>query len=191
MYHIKRDRRAERSAETIFCALAALMHEKPYEAITVRDIVERAAIGRSTFYRNFDQIEDVLHMRCDQIFDELIAYIADNRRDNPRRNRSLIFKPVLEYFDQNSEIVTLLMQANRLDLLRTSFRERSRPMQVQFAQQSLVAENYVAYLGEIRINVIIAIVSHWVKTGKQESADELAETLNSIMGQFIAYDQLL
>ena len=66
MYHIKNDQRAIRSSQMMYVGLARLMREKPFNAITVTDLVATAQVGRTTFYRNFDEIEDILRMRCDQ-----------------------------------------------------------------------------------------------------------------------------
>lgn len=41
-------------------ALFALMEEKPYEQITVSDIVRKAGISRATYYRNFYRKEDII-----------------------------------------------------------------------------------------------------------------------------------
>ena len=71
MYHIKNDRRAKRSAETIYEALVKLMGEKRFADIRVTDLVEQAQLARATFYRSFDVQEDVLRWRCDQVLDEL------------------------------------------------------------------------------------------------------------------------
>lgn len=43
-----------------------LVSEKPYDDITVREIVERADVGRSTFYAHFDSKEDLLFSGFDE-----------------------------------------------------------------------------------------------------------------------------
>ena len=40
-------------------ALVALILEKGYEAITVQDVIDRANVGRSTFYSHFHDKEDL------------------------------------------------------------------------------------------------------------------------------------
>ena len=47
------DRRPERTRRSLRNALIALMTEKPYESITVEDIINRADVGRSTFYTHY------------------------------------------------------------------------------------------------------------------------------------------
>ena len=56
-------------------ALLSLMKRKPFQQITVTEICEEAAIGRKTFYRNFEQKEDVLDFYLDhlcQVFEKEI-----------------------------------------------------------------------------------------------------------------------
>lgn len=181
MYHIKNDLRAKRSAEIIYQALVTLMDEKPFETIKVNDIVARAEIGRSTFYRNFDLIEDVLRMRCDQVFDELVSYMVAYRQENNQLENTLMLKPLLRYFYLNSDIVTHLLRAQRLDILQETFQERAFRFQELIAKQLQVSETHLAYIIKIRISIMCTILAHWVETGKREAPDELADTLKGLM----------
>jgi AcrR family transcriptional regulator len=55
------DRRVRRTRAALLDALLALMVEKGYEAVTVQDLIDRADIGRSTFYAHFTDKSDLLH----------------------------------------------------------------------------------------------------------------------------------
>ncbi|MCP4541806.1 MAG: TetR family transcriptional regulator, partial [Chloroflexi bacterium] len=55
----KPDRRAVRSKRLIIGALRELLLEKDYKKISVSDIVERADIGRATFYAHFEDKRDL------------------------------------------------------------------------------------------------------------------------------------
>ena len=68
MYHIKRDKRALASVELICAGLLRLMARKPFEKITITDLQKESTVSRSTFYRNFDCLEDVLELLCDRGF---------------------------------------------------------------------------------------------------------------------------
>jgi hypothetical protein len=54
------NRQVQRTRGWIFEALMVLMDETPYDKITVSDIVKKAGIARQTFYRNFNDKNEVL-----------------------------------------------------------------------------------------------------------------------------------
>jgi len=54
------DRRVQRTRRLLHKALMALILEKKYEHITVQEILDRADVGRSTFYMHFRDKDDLL-----------------------------------------------------------------------------------------------------------------------------------
>jgi AcrR family transcriptional regulator len=61
----KKDRRVERTRQLLLQALFSLMAEKGFDAVTVQDIIDRANVGRSTFYVHFVDKEDLLVQAMD------------------------------------------------------------------------------------------------------------------------------
>ena len=61
------DRRVRRTRRILREALVALVIERGYERITVQDVLDRADVGRSTFYTHFRD-KDALFLSC---FDDL------------------------------------------------------------------------------------------------------------------------
>ena len=56
----KGDRRINRTRKLMHEALMALIVEKGYEAVTVQDILDRADVGRSTFYAHYRDKDQLL-----------------------------------------------------------------------------------------------------------------------------------
>jgi AcrR family transcriptional regulator len=65
------DRRVRRTRRILHQALISLVLEKSYEHITVQDILDRADVGRSTFYAHFRDKESLLVASFDSMRDEL------------------------------------------------------------------------------------------------------------------------
>lgn len=55
----KMDRRILRTRDTLGDALVALMHEKSFDDITVQEVLDRAGVGRSTFYVHYRDKDDL------------------------------------------------------------------------------------------------------------------------------------
>ena len=54
------DQRVQRTRTLLHDALAALVHEKPYDDIVVQEILARADVGRSTFYTHYRDKDELL-----------------------------------------------------------------------------------------------------------------------------------
>ena len=73
----RRDRRVERTQQLLREALLSLIREKGFEALTVQEIIDRANVGRATFYAHFDNKDDLLLSG----FDEFRASLKAGQRD--------------------------------------------------------------------------------------------------------------
>ena len=58
------DRRQKKTREAIFNAFCELLSKKRYEQITVGEIIERADVGRATFYAHFETKDFLLKELC-------------------------------------------------------------------------------------------------------------------------------
>jgi AcrR family transcriptional regulator len=65
----KTDRRIQRTRQLLRDALIALILEKGFDAVTVQDILDRANMGRSTFYAHYRDKEDLLLSGFQMLFD--------------------------------------------------------------------------------------------------------------------------
>jgi AcrR family transcriptional regulator len=58
------DRRVRRTRDLLHRALIELMIERGYERVTVTDVIDRADVGRSTFYAHYRDKDDLLVVSC-------------------------------------------------------------------------------------------------------------------------------
>lgn len=67
------DRRVARTRSALYEALVALVGEKPYELISVEDLLARAGVARSTFYAHFRCKDHLLAASLERLEAELVA----------------------------------------------------------------------------------------------------------------------
>ncbi|HXR66199.1 MAG TPA: TetR/AcrR family transcriptional regulator [Ktedonobacteraceae bacterium] len=124
----KADRRSQRTYRLVSSAFAELMVEKPYEEILVQDILDRANIGRTTFYAHYFDKEDVLNSTIEQELEMLTHQIAHSTA----RQRVV---PSLELFEhvyhtQNQQFLALMRSRAGEPLweaLQTALRQAIEP----------------------------------------------------------------
>ncbi len=60
-----------KTRRSICLALLALIDEKPYDDISIKDIVAKANVSRSSFYNHFTKKDDVIYMIIDWLCDKI------------------------------------------------------------------------------------------------------------------------
>jgi len=91
------DRRSRRTRRLIAEALIALMVEQRYDRITVQEIIDRADVGRSTFYAHYHDKEDVLTSEFEHVLAQLHQHLDPDGADAPQLLPSLgLFRHVQE-----------------------------------------------------------------------------------------------
>lgn len=191
MYRNTVDRRSIRSSRMIYEALVELMREKSFAEITVTDVVTRANVGRTTFYRHFAVVEDVLRMRCEEVVQGLTDYLQAYQRNHRGESVTRVLGPVLRYFYLHSEVIELLMTARRIHILEDVLYRHFLQYQSVFHTYFGVAEDYLPYIMLARIGSLTKILTHWIATGKREPPDALADNLGVILSDIVALDHWL
>ena len=107
----KLDRRVQRTRQLLSSALMELIVEKGYESVTVQDIIDRANLGRSTFYAHYQDKEDLLLSGIDEVVhsliwgDETSSKVDQKIEESPRiLTTEIIFRHAQEEFQIHKAI---------------------------------------------------------------------------------------
>lgn len=103
-----------RSKTMIKEAMLELMVEKPFDKITITDIVKKADINRGTFYAHYDNTAEVLKSISASVMDEIAAaFKAKNNSDalwNPRG----YLKQISDFFLTNPTYFARLVATEKI-----------------------------------------------------------------------------
>src|SRR5256885_10811660 len=67
----KEDQRVRRTRDRLGDAIMALLVEKPFDDITVQDVLDRAEVSRSTFYTHFRDKNDLFLSDAEEFFERM------------------------------------------------------------------------------------------------------------------------
>lgn len=180
MKHEKTDRRSQRTRDLLDQAIFALMAEKRYESITVQDIIDRANVGRATFYAHFQDKEDLAISSLERMLDGMAQQIDARDSDG----RWLPLRELLQHVQEQQVIFQGLMRGRGLDVFveRSQFyfaRLLETRLQVQLPKGTkpaiplAVAANYMA-------GAVVALIKWWLDNKlpySPEQMDELCQQL--------------
>jgi AcrR family transcriptional regulator len=76
-HQLRREVVVHHQRERILAAAVELIAERGYRAVTVADIVKRAAIARLKFYENFSSKEDCFLAAYDRAFEEAVRRVGE------------------------------------------------------------------------------------------------------------------
>lgn len=154
--------------ESIIEAMWELLNTKSFEKISVSELVERAGVGRVTFYRNFTSKEDVLKRSLNS---ELKYWLTQRNIDLSDWTDAHLLIALRQFFDfwyKEQEKIRLLIN-NHLDyLLEDSldiyFKERLGDLTDDFHLQFIVG-------GFFRV------LKTWIAGGCKENPDDIMEIM--------------
>ena len=178
----KTDRRIVRTRDRLGDALIALIQEKPFESVTVQEVLNRAGVSRSTFYQHFEDKND-LFLSDAADFLEKLSTVLSRRGDRSKR-----VAPVGEFFEhvaQSRGIYSALVAANRLhDFLDLAQEYFARGIEQRFkeipASSSIAPKQRVA-MAQAHAGAMISLLTWWVQAGAKGSAADMDELFHRMV----------
>ncbi len=147
----KIDRRVKRSQNLLGEALMSLILEKGYEAVTIRDITERADVAYVTFFRHYKS-KDELVTQCLQVgmHDLQTRIEAAARRTRAGVTDSAEGQMIFEYVRANSQLFRVLLRSQgasqvrqqTLTAIETIFLNNCKPLS---AKEKLIPHQIAAH----------------------------------------------
>lgn len=150
--------------ECIQSSLVVLMSEKPFDKITITEIVKKSGVSRTAFYRNFSSKEDVLSELSDQILGGITEMVlAAVQKADPRQ----LYYDTFRLIQKNQRDFSILLKAG---LLQNEYVNVSAYLDKRYADVSPMTRYAVlGWWGALH-----NILQDWYLHGMKESIDEMA-----------------
>lgn len=177
MYHIKADKRSIASIELIYQGLVKLLRIKPLELISISELTEVSGVGRTTFYRSFDGLDDVLRMKCDQTLTAFFTHLLDFSNTNPLIGNVPFIRPFLEFWVEDATLIEVLIMAHRMDLFKETFLRMAKGSQIRFP--AFPDPQLDPFMQAIKFELSLTILTQWVQQGKSIPPQRLMEALQA------------
>ena len=170
----KADRRSQRTRQLLSTALIEVMLEKRYDEITVQDIIDRANVGRSTFYAHFLDKEDLLVSQLTRVLDALTQqhgpFVAGELTP-----ASLV--PFFQHVQEHHRLYTALARGGGIEMLFKKGQERMRQNIEQHLRAVIPVEQMPAaplsLIAAYVAGAILTMLTWWLDQGMSHTPQQM------------------
>ena len=176
------DRRQRKTREAIFRAFINLLGKKEFSQITVGEIIDRADVGRATFYAHFETKDELLRSMCTDIFHhvftEELPQEADHDYSAGSKSLELKLGHVLYHLRENRLNLKGLLASESGELFLSFLKDYLRELFVRYLHEfhSDVPEDYLLH----------HLTGSFAETVKWWVAQDMAPAPETVANYYIA-----
>jgi AcrR family transcriptional regulator len=145
------DRRSLKTRQAIQEALYSLMQEKQYNKIVIQEIIDRANVGRSTFYSHFNTKDELLISSIEHLMESMNEYVISYIEHNGDSSKLIPVTELFEHIKENSRIMKGLMKAQSVEL----FFDKAKAYWNIKIEQSLIKRMPQDKSPKVPINILV------------------------------------
>lgn len=147
----------------ILTTLVEMMKTEEFDSIFISRLVQKAGVGRASFYRNYKTKEDVLLQEAECLKKECEL----TQKDDVPNNMTLKLIRILDFYKGNSEFYMTLYKSGLKHIIQDSIVDEN--------SISSDIPNAAAYTASAFSYLIYGWIIEWIKRGMQESGTDLAK----------------
>jgi AcrR family transcriptional regulator len=178
----KTDARVRRTRDALGDALVALMQEKPFETITVQDVLDRAQVSRSTFYSHYSDKDDLLMSDAEEFFESISMALSVHGDKSDR-----VF-PVREFFVHLSDVQPFfkaLVKSGKyqenMELARGHFARGIERRLSELPRGKSIPPNQLSAIAFTHAGALLSLLTWWLDRGMRESPAEMDELFHRMI----------
>jgi AcrR family transcriptional regulator len=183
-----------RSKQMIKEALLSLMIEKPFDKISITDIVKRADINRGTFYAHYPNTSEVLKSISESVVDEIAAVFSTYDASAVLVSPEQFLRPITAFLMRDPQYYAKLVQADRFYEVLNDTRYTAIDKILQDLKPSLTPEMYttLTIVLDYAISGILTVYEDILLRKIPVSLDESVEYISKVLRpQKAALDEAL
>jgi AcrR family transcriptional regulator len=178
----KTDARVRRTRDALGDALIALMQEKPFDTITVQDVLDRAHVSRSTFYSHYSDKDDLLMSDADEFFQALSMALSQHGEKSDR-----VF-PVREFFAHLSDVQPFfkaLVKSGKyqenMELARGHFARGIERRLAELPHGQSIPSHELSAIAFTHAGALLSLLTWWLDRGMLESPAEMDQLFHRMV----------
>lgn len=180
---MKIDRRVQKTKKLLSNALIELILLKGYENVTIQDILDKANVGRSTFYTHYENKDLLL---IDGPKNLGISLFGDEAGHSLlSKGRKLNFLPMFLHVGENLPLAKAMFGEKSGDIIINSFRVQIA-MSIKNHYKNLFFSGKreklkLTYLSSAAASAVTSLLVSWVDDSLEISAEDITEQAHKML----------
>lgn len=179
----KPDRRVQRTRNLLQEALVSLILEKGYQKITVQDIIDKANVGRSTFYSHYRDKEDLLFSGFDDLAHDLHRHMLSPDVNFERQGHLLHSLEFFTHAYNNKELYMAMTESGGGELLLDIARQHMQNhIQAHLDQFPFIGEEVpLPVITNFLAGSLLTMVIWWLEQKVPYTPQEMDDMFNALV----------
>ena len=173
----KTDRRIKRTKQALHQALMDLILEKRYDKITVQDIIDRANVGRSTFYAHFLDKEDLLVKGFAVFSQELNDHLQTSEHEGEEEHHVLHSLIFFRHANIHHELYRAMLEGGGGDVLmeaaRSHLKEDIENHLDRLMPEAVASEVPMPVITSFLAGAMLSVLVWWLDAERPYSPEEV------------------
>jgi AcrR family transcriptional regulator len=174
------DRRVQKTRKLLQDALVDLVSEKGFDSVTIQEILDRANVGRSTFYTHFQDKYELMHSCFEELgklFEQHNAWLLESNKDHRDSQNFDFILNMFRFVGRNHRLFKALLGKQAIaifnppiyDYLFSFMHEALQPSKSGNKQAALQTEIAAHYY----VSAFIGTLRWWVEKDMPCTAEEM------------------
>jgi AcrR family transcriptional regulator len=182
------DLRVRRTHKLLWEALMALLIEQDFEAISVKDICDRAMVHRTTFYKHYQDKYDLLLLGMGEMHKALICKIhADTPISADNSHRSTRLKYIFEHIEENRHFYKIMLCGDGIAPFQNVMRTHLAGLYESGLQVRMQGKPTppipVPVIAQFYAGALISITTWWLENDLPCSCKEIADHFAQLIAE--------
>ena len=178
----KEDQRVRRTRDRLGDALVELLVKKPFDDITVQDVLDRAGVSRSTFYTHYRDKNDLFLSDADEFFEGMATALL---RFGDKSERVAPIHELFAHIGESRPFYNALVESGRIhDVMQLGQQHFARGIEQrlnEIPRARVIPSDRRGAIAHGLAGTLFSLLTWWVQRGMTLSPQEMDNLFHQLV----------
>jgi AcrR family transcriptional regulator len=178
----KEDQRVRRTRDRLGDAMVELLVQKPFDDITVQDVLDRAGVSRSTFYNHYRDKNDLFLSDVEEFFESMATALS---RFGDKSERVAPVRELFAHIAEMRPFYNALVESGRVrDVMELGLEHFARGIEQRFDEMPrarTIPRDRRGAIAHGLAGCLFSLLTWWIQHGMPLSPEEMDKLFHRLV----------